>query len=297
MKKTMSIIFSVLFLIGCASVPFKHSFDPKNFDSMNNVALLVRESKIKAYDSSFALSKRSYDVPIVWKDSAFAQPISTGGIPFAKAGSGVFSLGIFWDPYGPLDKAVVYKDDTERLHRHIKGYDVKSSFGNAFVERFHGIKSCNFLPLESVVDIYNRVWSDYEELVNKSRSAKTTVETKKGIKEEVKKREVTFQNELRHHGADTFILLEVSPWGFKKHTSFGVQTQKGNFLAFVTVSITRLSDGKIIWHDVVAADLSDTNEDRTLGEFLQDDQLLSVCINKLADTFAFQLVGQLTNQK
>jgi len=314
MEKTRLLLSLLLSLLvvglvvgwGSLGVAQAETFDPSNFKDMHMVALLVTEPSAKLYDSSLGLTKKRYEMPVVWKESMFSQsiPISSGDIPIAKIGSGILSMSIIFGEWesSEKEKMVVYKNDTVQLQRKFENYDLKVRLEQSFIDKVKSIASFDYVPSDAVKEAYEKFAPDYDAIVKKARGDAVGAQEKRKAKEEAlkKARESFLKNigqELISLGADTFIVLDIQLWGFKRRGVFTRSLKKGNLFAIVGLNIIRLSDKNKVWGDIAIVDLYDDEIETTLEELFQkDQQALIETVNELADRAAESLASPLTTE-
>lgn len=283
-EKLTIICFVLIFgLAGCVTVPQREHFDQANFDTMNNIAILVRNLKYNATASVMpGAPLKPYNTPVVYYDVGHSNSSApSGSVPL---GSGWFlGFGVSFTIYPSI---LIDQVQTNKLQSSIKDYDMRSSLLSWFKEEFIKIRNVNILSAEAVEKLYK---SHFESTLDK-----ITFDTKDEFQTEFG----NFKNDLlKTLGADTLILIDTGLWGFHRKPFCRIATTKGNFMIIVNFKIIRLKDGKDLFDSYYSVDFSDSRfgkKNSNLEEFLKGEKpIFSRTLQELVETLVSQVLGEL----
>lgn len=254
MNKIIVFIFLMFCVAGCATVQQKEPFDTTHFDSMNNVAVLVRDLKINGKTSLLPFAKsKQFQTPVVY-DSEI-KDTSAGNVPV----SGGWSVGISVSIPSPINQG-----KTDRLQSFLKDYDIRYPLMSKFKEEFKKIKN---------VDI-----PDYEEIEKLCKIHYALVLDKLSFttKDDFSSEFDSFRTDLiKSLNSDTLILIDIGEWGFCHKTFLDFPTTIGNFMMKASFKIIRLSDAKNLFERNILVDFSKSSfkkKNRNLELFLKGDK-------------------------
>lgn len=234
--------------MGCVTVPVAY-FDPENFKSMHNIALLVKESKVTATGNAWLwyADVEKFDLPIVWyinKMWSYNRGISME--------SETSESGLSWkSEVGAIDSQLtVDRKMSKTLRDYLVNYDIKSVLREEFLKGWMQLGSFSIIPTKKVEEIYTRC-------IANSGPEKGWLSFLKVLK-----------NDL---SVDTLILININLWGFKR----GMISDKGNFFISTNLRIIRVSDQIDLWDDSAEIDFLEGNfkkDSKSFEEFFQGDK-------------------------
>lgn len=248
MTKYIFLILLPLLIIGCVTVPVAY-FNPENFKSMHNVALLVKESKVTATGNAWLwyADVEKFDLPVVWyinKMWSYNRGISME--------SETSKSGLSWkSEVGAIDSQLtVDRKMSKTLRDYLVNYDIKSVIRGEFLKGWMQLGSFSIISGKKVEEIYTRC-------ITNSGPEKGWLSFLEGLK-----------NDL---SVDTLILININLWGLKR----GMMSNKGNFFISTNLRIIRVSDQIDLWDDSAEIDFVEGNfkkDSKSLEKFFQEDK-------------------------